>query len=1131
MNQLYFEGRVVDLYAEDYQYLQDSVASESLKFFKSFIAGDLSSAVVKGFTLQIDPSDTTKLYINQNGVTGGVVTASGLLILANTNEAGITLSNYTLGTVNNVYAKCSYVYGSYNRRTGAIVENEKKAVDLYDGTLIYNRKIEDLSFVVYTTSEYNALSTSAKSELVYLGSTTAQGAGSPLTAVDTSTVSFIYLNIPDHQVDLDNLVLGFKLPQSMVCPTSTGDIVDNLTYPLAAPDNLTDDLNIVRTQIRNIKQTVRWDDFQTGAFASDPDTDILHRTGVAPSLYNTYNDFNYTLSSSGTVITIGTGKALIRESKHIELEETSFAIPSSVNNLITSEVHAIAASQPVSFNLDIYPITSSGGVSLQVYSSTGELYIEDTDYTFVPATGEVTTVVGGDIVGENVYCTYYASGYRCDIIACSTTDLIYLEGTPTIAVQTNPPAITSSGLLPLFYIYRNPLVDAVSDNDIIDSRIWLEPVKEVRELTTSDLTSYASSTGGYHPTHTNALGNMAFYLVSGDTLESIGSNWYVTSTGDTEYITMTNTTYMTTYVYTRPNDKVWIIVRPQTSNATLTLTYETVPGSGTLDGTSTKEVPYVSSYTYTLGVLSTPFVPIFFDNLSISDGLTKFKLVITSGASIDFSTILIGDSDLRYLSTLMDSAAANLDAYVNRGSTSSYNLYIGHGAYSLLDPGSLGSFNSVIGYNSLQYGAAGSDNTALGTLALNHCSEGSNNTAIGSRALKETIDGSDNTAIGASALDSNIQGVANTAIGSSSLGKNTSGDSNTGIGYLSLYDNTVGDYNTAIGRDSLPNNISGSYNTALGAKSLYTNTSGLSNVGIGYSAGYRSRLSNKLYIDNQDRGSQNAELSNSLIVGTFASTSANQNVTINGSLVVGHGIQVQWTSAQLLGSTLTVSGGVGNSSLCSLNETDVAFVSSGTDTLRTYRFNGTTWTTVGFELAVSGDAYDPALCSLNGTDVAFVDDDSGKLRTYRFNFSGGTWTSIGSDLIISGVGYPALCSLNGTDVAFVDGTQKKLRTYRFNGTTWTSIGSDLIISGVGYPALCSLNGTDVAFVDGTQKKLRTYRFNGTTWTSIGSDLYISSAAPSLCSLNGTDIVCVNNEDRNLKCYRFGFSLSSPYRWW
>jgi hypothetical protein len=280
---------------------------------------------------------------------------------------------------------------------------------------------------------------------------------------------------------------------------------------------------------------------------------------------------------------------------------------------------------------------------------------------------------------------------------------------------------------------------------------------------------------------------------------------------------------------------------------------------------------------------------------------------------------------------------------------------------------------------------------------------------------------------------------------------------------------------------------------------------------------------------------------------------------------------VQWGGPSLIGTALSISGAI-VPSLAALNGTDVAFIDSGNDELRVYRWSGTSWSMVGSGLAISGSGY-PSLAALNGTDVAFIDSSNEQLRTYRwsgsswsllgsgfslpnteyaalaalngtdvafinsyhnllrvFRWSGSSWSSVGSSLSISGSGYPSLAALNGTDVAFIDSSNDELRTYRWSGSNWNIVGSGLAISATGVPALSSLNGSDVAFVDSINDALRVYRWSGSDWSAVpdAGKLTIGGGSPALASLNGTDVAFIDSVNDTLRLYRFQFSLSRPY---
>ena len=232
--------------------------------------------------------------------------------------------------------------------------------------------------------------------------------------------------------------------------------------------------------------------------------------------------------------------------------------------------------------------------------------------------------------------------------------------------------------------------------------------------------------------------------------------------------------------------------------------------------------------------------------------------------------------------------------------------------------------------------------------------------------------------------------------------------------------------------------------------------------------------------------------------------------------IISVGASVSYNWAQT-GGVLSISP-LGNSPMiASLNGTDIAFIDKTNQELRTYRFNGSTWSQVGTGLSI-GALGESAITALNGTDVAFINSFPDQLTTYRFN--GSTWSQVGTPLTITGNNVSALATLNSTDVAYVDSTNKLLSTYRFNGSTWSLVGSGLAITAVGFSALAGLNSTDVVFADSINDSLQTYRFNGSTWSAIGSSLTVALSVPRVAALSATDIALTGADDDTLRTYRF-----------
>lgn len=236
------------------------------------------------------------------------------------------------------------------------------------------------------------------------------------------------------------------------------------------------------------------------------------------------------------------------------------------------------------------------------------------------------------------------------------------------------------------------------------------------------------------------------------------------------------------------------------------------------------------------------------------------------------------------------------------------------------------------------------------------------------------------------------------------------------------------------------------------------------------------------------------------------------------NVLVSNDPRPEWTSAQLVGSGLSIAG-ASYPALAAFNETDVAFTDDSIEELRVYRFNGASWGIVGSGLSIAGTAR-PGLTALTSNTVAFIDATIEELRTYQFN--GSTWSMIGSGLSIAGLEFPALAAFNETDIAFIDATIEELRTYQFNGSTWSMIGSQYSISGITYPALAAFNETDIVFTDDSIEELRVYRFNGASWGAVGSYMSRPTAAPCrIAALNGTDLAAATVSA--IYVYRFDWS--------
>jgi trimeric autotransporter adhesin len=209
--------------------------------------------------------------------------------------------------------------------------------------------------------------------------------------------------------------------------------------------------------------------------------------------------------------------------------------------------------------------------------------------------------------------------------------------------------------------------------------------------------------------------------------------------------------------------------------------------------------------------------------------------LLGGNSGINLLTNFIGTTDNTPLKFRINNISAGII------DSTSFNTAIG---FRTLDAITIGKNNTAIGYGALRGNTLGNANTANGSGALYSNTTGNYNIANGSYALASNTTGNYNIANGLYALASNTTGSSNTANGSFALYSNTTGDHNTANGFKALVYNTTGNFNTANGYTALLNNGTGTSNTANGSSALYSNTIGADNTANGSFALYSNTTGN-----------------------------------------------------------------------------------------------------------------------------------------------------------------------------------------------------------------------------------------------------------------------------------------------
>lgn len=336
-------------------------------------------------------------------------------------------------------------------------------------------------------------------------------------------------------------------------------------------------------------------------------------------------------------------------------------------------------------------------------------------------------------------------------------------------------------------------------------------------------------------------------------------------------------------------------------------------------GTNTTFIGKTGTATNAFQVLSTNGTPVV---LVTSNNLLVLSVHRIATASEDAGNFSFGYDN----HSLITSGTANnaFGASVQKNLTSGgFNNGFGYQAQTNL---TTGSWNAGFGWRSQFSATTADDNSAFGHSTQGLLTSGLQNNAFGVSAQSGLTTGSFNGAFGfrsqfsvGGALGNNgfgfesqyyTTGNYNNAFGYRAQHTLNSGTMNNGFGMNSQWRMTSGSYNNAFGGESQANLTTGAGNVSMGNEALNTLVSGDVNVAVGTSAlyslpgaasrsvgigpyaGYHETASDRLYIDNVNRGSLAVGRTNSLIYGVFDPEPINQRLNISAAVSVGGSVTI-----------------------------------------------------------------------------------------------------------------------------------------------------------------------------------------------------------------------------------------------
>lgn len=676
MDKVRFQG-IIDLYAEDYNFIQDTIEEAFVTLTQQLLNTVTLPCVLRGFTLAIGTVNTT-FNVNIDSGIGGVITSDRVLVSTRANVTGQTPTH--TNATNRVYVKYSRVPMSYDRSAGAL-STAALAFDFSTQSTTYNRLIDSFEIVTLLQADYDALTTAQKAYYVYIGSLVVDGSG-VITSVDMSTVNRIQLNIPTGSIVENNLsptllVDSHHIRSSNRNSANESEEDDNYNYETGIPTTLVEELNKIKTIIKDIKSTVSYDTvLTTGVQGYIPSMIQRYKPGIL-------DEFTVSIINGGTQIQVDLGTAIYSD----RVKSTFTAVTLDIapytlvpqNNITTIGGSAIYfGNQPSNVTLPHIPVLTSSVVIIGEGNTVP--YTTPHDYTVVSATGVITSVVSGDLVNENVTISYSYGQYRYDYVYLDVTGLHYAQGAPSESTYPTLPYLSPDVGIILFYIYRPALVSTVSSQHIIVPNNNLPDQKMSSDISVTldnNVSYYNSSFYSYRE-----WGIHQITLVNSSTYVPTESGWSIgTVNGVSNLLTVSNkTTTLQTIINTQNDDELWLSIILPTQTVANTANDLLLELSYTTDGTTFTSNTFSSAeYIIVLSNMNTTANSLAVTLLKkgFTKGLHKVRLKIASASTagtMSIQKLTVGKLDLSYETKgriINGDVVINGDLRVNGGTVSS----------------------------------------------------------------------------------------------------------------------------------------------------------------------------------------------------------------------------------------------------------------------------------------------------------------------------------------------------------------------------------------------------------------------------------------------------------------------------
>jgi len=199
---------------------------------------------------------------------------------------------------------------------------------------------------------------------------------------------------------------------------------------------------------------------------------------------------------------------------------------------------------------------------------------------------------------------------------------------------------------------------------------------------------------------------------------------------------------------------------------------------------------------------------------------------------------------------------------------------------------------------------------------------------------------------------------------------------------------------------------------------------------------------------------------------------------------------------------------IGNGTCVALDDERIVVGNNSDETISVFRFKDQ-------QVFYEGGVTLPASIGIHAIAVLdpshiVLHDDQDELQMWEW--TGTTFTQLGSGFSLVPSGLPYLCGMDSTHVAYIDSVGELLRMYEWDGTNFAQTGSTLAVTGAARPRMIKMFKDHLVMIDDSSGLgyVRMFKWDGTVFAVRGATYGSGISICDICRLTDTHAVYVDS---------------------